>query len=81
LKNFRPHPPGTRKFAGLSIPHFYSAKAYYEQQRACGSSRQAALRALALKWIRIMYRCWQNRTPYDEATYLNALTCAFAAIA
>jgi hypothetical protein len=20
-----------------------------------------------------MYRCWQNRTPYDETTYLNAL--------
>jgi hypothetical protein len=31
------------------------------------------LRALAFKWIRIVYRCWQNRTPYDETTYLNAL--------
>ena len=34
---------------------------------------QAALRALAFKWLRILYRCWQTRTPYDESTYLNAL--------
>jgi hypothetical protein len=31
------------------------------------------VRALAFKWIRILYRCWQTRTPYDESTYLNAL--------
>jgi transposase len=61
------------EWAALSIPHCYWAKAYYEQQRARGSSHQAALRALAFKWIRIVYRCWQNRTPYDEATYLSAL--------
>jgi transposase len=61
------------EFAASSLPHCYWAKAYYDQQRARGSSRQAALRALAFKWIRIMYRCWQTRTPYDEARYLNAL--------
>jgi transposase len=61
------------EFAAASLPYCYWAKAYYEQQRARGSSRQAALRALAYKWIRILYRCWQNRTPYDEATYLSAL--------
>jgi hypothetical protein len=36
-------------------------------------ARQAAARALAFKWIRILYRCWQTRTPYDELTYLEAL--------
>jgi transposase len=61
------------EWAGLSIPHCYWAKAFYEQQRARGASHQAALRALAFKWIRILYRCWQDRTPYDEAKYLNAL--------
>jgi transposase len=61
------------EFAALSLPHCYWAKAYYDQQRARGSSRQAALRALAFKWIRIMYRCWRERTPYDEARYLTAL--------
>ena len=24
-------------------------------------------------WIRILYRCWKTRTPYDESRYLNAL--------
>jgi transposase len=61
------------EWAALSIPHCYWAKAYYEQQRARGSTHQAALRALAFKWIRIVYRCWQNRAPYNETTYLNAL--------
>lgn len=61
------------EWAALSIPHCYWAKAYYAQQRAHGASHQVALRALAFKWIRIAFRCWQNRTPYDEATYLTAL--------
>jgi transposase len=61
------------EWTAQSIPHSYWARAFYEQQRAKGSSHQAALRALAFKWIRILYRCWQDRTPYDEATYLNAL--------
>ena len=32
-----------------------------------------AIRALAFKWIRILFRCWQDRVPYDEAKYLMAL--------
>jgi hypothetical protein len=31
------------------------------------------VRALAFKRIRILYRCWQAQTPYDELTYLEAL--------
>jgi hypothetical protein len=31
------------------------------------------LRALAFKWIRIIWRCWYDRQPYDEARYLMAL--------
>jgi transposase len=61
------------EWAGLSIPHCYWAEAYYRQQRAKGCTHQAALRGLAFKWIRIVYRCWKDRTPYDEATYLTAL--------
>lgn len=61
------------EWAGATIPRSFWAAAYYRQQRAKGSSHQAAVRALAFKWIRILYRCWQTRTPYDEATYLNAL--------
>ncbi len=61
------------EWAAETITRSFWAGVYYRQQRAKGSSRQAALRALAFKWIRILYRCWQTRTPYDESTYLNAL--------
>lgn len=61
------------EWARCSISRSYWAGAYYRQQRERGQSHQAALRALAFKWIRILYRCWQSRTPYDESAYLNAL--------
>jgi hypothetical protein len=32
-----------------------------------------AVRALAFKWIRILYRYWKRRTVYDEAVNLKAL--------
>jgi len=31
------------------------------------------VRALAFKWIRIIYRCWKERVAYDENVYLAAL--------
>ena len=49
------------------------ARAYYDQQRQRGTSHQAALRALAFKWTRIIFRCWKDRTPYDEAKYCQSL--------
>jgi transposase len=61
------------EWAAQTINKSFWAGAYYRQQRDKGSSHPAAVRALAFKWIRILYRCWQKRTPYDESTYLNAL--------
>jgi transposase len=61
------------EWAAQTINKSFWAGAYYRQQRAKGSSHQAAVRGLAFKWIRILYRCWQTHTPYDESTYLNAL--------
>ena len=61
------------EWAGQTIPTSYWAGAYYRQQMARGKSRQTALRALAFKWQRIMYQCWQQRKPYDEVHYLQAL--------
>lgn len=61
------------EWAAESIPRSFWAGAYYRQQRDKGCSHQAALRALAFKWIRILFRCWQSHKPYDESTYLNAL--------
>ena len=61
------------EWAGSTIPRSFWASAYYQRQRDKGCSHQAALRALAYKWIRIVYRCWQTRTAYDESAYLLAL--------
>jgi len=61
------------EWAAQTINKSYWAGLYYYQQRAKGCSYQAAVRALAFKWIRILYRCWITRTPYDEARYLKAL--------
>lgn len=61
------------EFAGLSIQQSAWARAYYDLQRERGKNHHAAVRALAFKWIRIIYRCWQDRTPYDEGRYIQAL--------
>jgi transposase len=54
------------EFANMSRHQSPWAHAYYEEQRARGKSHHAALRALAFKWIRIIYRCWKQREVYDE---------------
>ena len=61
------------EYAGESVKHSFWARAYYEQQIGKGKSRQAAVRALAYKWIRIIWKCWLTRTPYNEVKYLEAL--------
>lgn len=61
------------EWAGQSVPKCAWAKAYYSQLRAAGKQHQAALRALAFKWIRVLWRCWQDRIPYNEARYIASL--------
>ena len=61
------------EWAAQTINKSYWAGEYYRQQREKGSNHQSALRALAFKWVRIVYRCWQTKTQYDEAMYLKAL--------
>ena len=61
------------EFAACSISKSRWARAYYTQQRRRGLKHQAAVRALAYKWIRILFRCWKNRTPYDEQRYCQSL--------
>ncbi len=60
-------------FAAQTINKSAWAGAYYRQQRDKGASHHIAVRALAYKWIRVLYRCWQERTPYDESKYLETL--------
>jgi transposase len=49
------------------------AQAFYQQQKRAGKTHQTAIRALAYKWGKILWRCWQDSTPYDEQKYLAAL--------
>jgi transposase len=61
------------EWAAESIRHSFWAQVYYQPQRDTGKAHQVAVRALAFTWIRILSRCWQERTPYDESVYLQAL--------
>jgi len=61
------------EFAKASIGSSMWAEAFYKMHIARGKSHQAAVRALAFKWIRIIFRLWQNRERYDEMKYLQSL--------
>jgi len=61
------------EFAQHSVHHSTWARAYYEQQRERGKRHHAAVRGLAFKWQRILFRCWKDRVPYSEQHYLDAL--------
>jgi transposase len=61
------------EWAAHSIGSSAWAKAYYEQQRANGKPRNTVVRALAFKWIRILFRCWKDHKPYREDFYREAL--------
>jgi transposase len=61
------------EFAACSIRYCTWAQAYYASQRARGKGHHAAVRAVAFKWIRILFACWKHRTPYDPQRYLQAL--------
>ncbi len=61
------------EFAGCSIPRCSWAKSFYEAQLARGKTHHVAVRALAFKWIRILFACWKEGLPYNEERYLQAL--------
>ena len=61
------------EYAKESILHSRWAAAHYWQQREKGCGHHTAVRSLAYKWQRIIWRCWQSRTIYQEAIYEAAL--------
>src|SRR5215831_11421618 len=62
------------EFALHSIGQSQWAKAYYQHLREDeNKTHQAAVRSLAYKWIRIIFRCWKDNKPYDEEVYLQSL--------
>jgi transposase len=49
------------------------AQAFVAAKTQAGKSYYTAIRALAVKWMRILHACWEAGTVYDEAQYLAAL--------
>jgi transposase len=60
------------EFAASSLLFCDWAKSFYHSQRERGKTHHSAVRALAFKWIRILFRCWKDRSPYDLAKYTPA---------
>lgn len=52
------------------------ARRYYNEAQTKGKSHHTAIRALAFKWIRILFACWKDNVPYDEEKYIKALKTA-----
>lgn len=67
------HRQSFHEYAKESVLCCRWAAAYYLQQRTKGSHHHTAVRALAFKWQRIIWKCWQTRTPYQEQIYEAAL--------
>jgi hypothetical protein len=66
--------------AGCSIQHSQWARAFYDHQcQVKNHDHQAAVRSLAYKWQRILFRCWKNRTPYQESFHQERLLRQHAA--
>jgi transposase len=49
------------------------AREVYQRARERGCEHPHAIRTLGRAWTRVLWRCWQDRTPYDPARH-NALT-------
>ena len=62
-----------QEWAQHSLARSAWARAFYDRQRLLGKQHHAIIRSLAFKWIRILYRCWHNRTPYQEPLYSATL--------
>lgn len=61
------------EFAKCSLGQCAWAKLLYDHERKAGKSQWAAIRKVAFKWIRILWRCWQDKQAYDEVKYLRQL--------
>jgi transposase len=52
------------EFAAQSIFFCAWARCYYDRKKTEGKKHHSAIRALAYRWIRIIYRCWKDRSNY-----------------
>lgn len=56
-------------FAGDSWRGNLWAERRYQQLRSSGKTHPHAERILARSWAHIIWRCWQDRVPYDPTTH------------
>jgi transposase len=49
------------------------ARAYYDRCRRRGHKHHHALRALAAKWLKIIFVLWTRQVPYDETYHLATM--------
>jgi transposase len=53
------------QWANLSRARSAWAETYYQAHRARGQSHACALRCLGQRWLKILWKMWQTRTPYQ----------------
>ncbi len=61
-------------WANLSRPYCVWAEAYYQKKREQKMSHACALRCLAQRWLKILWKMLQTKTPYDEALHTRNQT-------
>lgn len=61
------------EFARLSVAQCQWARNYVDYYTGQGKKYHSVIRALAFKWIRILFRCWKDRTPYDDQKHMKTL--------
>jgi transposase len=64
---------GAHEFAHHSRHWCPWAQAFYKMQVSKGKRHHTAVRALAFKWLRILFRCWKDGVPYDDDLYMASL--------
>lgn len=47
------------------------AQIYYQQKRQEGQSHSCALRCLGQRWLKILWKMWQTRSPYDDQLHMR----------
>jgi transposase len=58
-------------WANLSRVKAPWAEAYYQQKRKQGLAHAAALRCLAMRWLKILWKMWTTKTSYDGERHLR----------
>ena len=63
----RPHAPDVKR---VDVP---SNEKVSDRSQPVRAGHHAIVRALACKWLRILWRCWQTRQEYNQEKYLQQL--------